>query len=287
MLTDLVTIIIPCYNAAGFISDTLNSILNQRNVTIEIIIINDGSTDSSELMIKSFQDPRIRYYHQINNGVSSARNYGLTLAKGKYVVFFDSDDIMTDDFVFSRIKSFEKNVKADVICGIVQKFDINGLIPGYYIGPDNENLSEQILLYQQNIITCPSNFMFKRSFLLKYDLKFNSRLSSTADRYFLLECYKVGAILFDEQVSFLHYRVSPNSMSHVLTKSLVNDNMMFYNELKLNRLISLNIEQLALFYGYYMLSGANYKVNNYYFAAKYGFMAFFISPLNFIKKVLN
>ena len=85
----LVSIIIPFYNAEKFISETLRSVLSQSNVLFEIIAVDDGSTDLSKVIIESFKDDRIQYYFQENKGVSSARNAGLSYAKGEYVIFFE------------------------------------------------------------------------------------------------------------------------------------------------------------------------------------------------------
>jgi len=287
MKNGFVSIIVPCYNASAFIQKTLQSILNQTDVDFELIVINDGSTDDSEQMIKSLNDTRINYYYQGNKGVSAARNYGLTFSNGEYIVFFDSDDLMTDDFLNSRIESLNKKPERDYVCGLVNKFNSEGLIPGYYQGPDYEKLYSQILFYKSDIITCPSNFMFRREFLMKYNLKFNEKLSSTADRYFLLECHKFGIGFFDVNISNLLYRINMSSMSNKMSKTLVKDNEILYEELRNNDLIPKELRKKSFFHGYYMLSGANFKINNYYFAIKYGIKSFFLNPINFISKVIS
>ena len=90
----IVSIVIPVFNAEKFINETLDSILKQSFSKIEIIVVNDGSHDNSEKIIKSFCDERIVYFSQINQGVSVARNVGLSYVKGNYVIFFDADDLM-------------------------------------------------------------------------------------------------------------------------------------------------------------------------------------------------
>jgi len=285
MKNNFVSIIIPCYNAAEFILDTIKSILKQTHSDFELIIVNDGSLDHSELIIKTIHDDRLRYYYQTNKGVSNARNFGLTKATGDYVIFFDADDIMTNDFIGSRIESYAKNLEYGAVCGPITKFNQNGYIEGSYRGPDNINLIRQILSYSAAIITCPSNFMFKRIFLINNNIKFNENLSSTADRFFLLEYNKYGTLFYDENISPLNYRVNSLSMSHKLTKSLVADNELFYSELKRTKLVPKELTKVCFFYGYYILSGANYKINNYYLAIKFGIIAFAINPSSFIAKI--
>jgi glycosyltransferase involved in cell wall biosynthesis len=284
---NLISIIIPCYNAANFILDTLQSILSQKNVEFELIIIDDGSTDNSEQLIKSLMDNRIYYYFQANSGVSSARNAGLEKAKGIYIVFFDADDLMSEDFLSSRKQVLEGNLQFDFVCGKVEKFNEKGIIEGFFKGPGATNLNEEILLYQKDVITCPSNFMFRSKFLRKNGIEFNCNLSSTADRYFLLVCRSVGQNFYDSTIPCLYYRVNSDSMSNNFSKFLVRDNELFYNEIKKNNLIPAKIKNKSLSFGYFILSAANYKINNYYFAIKFSIIAFFYGPVEFMKKVLN
>ena len=90
----LISIIIPVYNDESFIDRCLYSILNQTYTNLEVIIINDGSTDNSSTICKSYlaNDSRVRIYDQTNRGASAARNFGLSLSKGEFVMFVDGDD---------------------------------------------------------------------------------------------------------------------------------------------------------------------------------------------------
>ena len=88
-----ISLIMPVYNGELYIQNSIQSILDQTYREFELIIINDGSTDGTEKVIKSFQDPRIFYQKQVNQGKSTARNQGLKLATGEYVIFHDADDV--------------------------------------------------------------------------------------------------------------------------------------------------------------------------------------------------
>lgn len=95
-----VSIIIPVYNLAGYIAESIRSCIDQTYRNIEVIVVNDGSTDESELEIKPFlNDSRIRYISQENSGVSAARNRGIELATGDYLTFLDGDDTLALDTV--------------------------------------------------------------------------------------------------------------------------------------------------------------------------------------------
>lgn len=95
---DTISVILPTYNRANYIKDAIESVLNQTYRNIELLIIDDGSTDNTQAVIEHYlKDNRIRYIKQKNSGAAAARNKGLELSKGKYVAFLDSDDIWEKD----------------------------------------------------------------------------------------------------------------------------------------------------------------------------------------------
>ena len=91
-----VSIIIPCYNQAKYLEETLYSILNQTYSNWECLIVNDGSSDETEQIAKQFtaRDKRFNYFFKENGGLSSARNFGLNKSTGTYIQFLDSDDFI-------------------------------------------------------------------------------------------------------------------------------------------------------------------------------------------------
>jgi len=88
-----VSVVLPVFNAAGTIGEAVESILGQTYTNFELIIVDDGSTDETSSVIKSFQDPRIRVLHQANRGAGAARRAGVQAAKGRYVAVQDADDL--------------------------------------------------------------------------------------------------------------------------------------------------------------------------------------------------
>lgn len=93
MSTTSVTILMPAYNAAAYIAEAITSVLQQTFTAFELLIVNDGSTDHTLDIIRSFNDPRIRVIHQANSGVATALNTGLQHATGTYIARFDADDV--------------------------------------------------------------------------------------------------------------------------------------------------------------------------------------------------
>lgn len=103
----LVSIIVPAYNCEKYIAQCIESILNQTYKNIEIIIINDGSTDTTEEKIKFYKDKRIKYHKNKNRGVSETRNYGIKESKGEYICFIDSDDVVSTRYIEDFISNIE------------------------------------------------------------------------------------------------------------------------------------------------------------------------------------
>ena len=104
MTNGLVSIIIPTYNRAHFLGDTLNSVISQTYTNWQCLVIDDGSSDDTENIVTGFckKDQRIQFYKRpesILKGANSCRNYGFELSSGEYVNWFDSDDIMLPDFL--------------------------------------------------------------------------------------------------------------------------------------------------------------------------------------------
>ena len=148
----MISIIIPLYNKAHTIINTLNTVINQSYKDFEIIIVNDGSTDNGvEIISNSFNDSRIKIFNQTNSGVSIARNNGAKHATGEWIVFLDADDEWMPNFLETIYKIINSYPKADMIgtagyhkdfcTGIVSLMAINKYLGkikeiNYFINPD-------------------------------------------------------------------------------------------------------------------------------------------------------
>lgn len=112
-----VSVILPIYNVASYLDETFQSLQNQSLQEIEIIAVNDGSTDGSEKIIQKYaqQDSRISYFNQENQGQSVARNHALQYAKGEYIYMMDSDDVLYDPDALKNCYEYAEKNKADFI----------------------------------------------------------------------------------------------------------------------------------------------------------------------------
>lgn len=126
----IVSIIVPCYMQAQYLSEALESVLNQDFTNWECIIINDGSPDETDTVANKWlkKDARFKYKKIKNKGVSNARNVGISLSKGKYILPLDSDDIMSTNYVRELLNAIDKNKNIKVVYGSLSKFGFkNGL----------------------------------------------------------------------------------------------------------------------------------------------------------------
>lgn len=122
---DLISIIVPIYNVEKYLKKCLESIINQNYENIEIILVDDGSTDESGKIADAYQkiDHRIKVFHKKNGGLSDSRNFGLSKSKGKYVSFIDSDDYVAQDFIKTLYDNMLKyNVKISA-CSFIHIYE--------------------------------------------------------------------------------------------------------------------------------------------------------------------
>ena len=122
MENDLISIIVPIYNVDKYLDRCVKSILSQSYRNIEVILIDDGSTDSSLSICNSFTDNRIRIIHKNNGGLGSARNAGLEVFRGKYVTFIDGDDAIQSDHINNIYNCLVENKADTCICGHTKVF---------------------------------------------------------------------------------------------------------------------------------------------------------------------
>lgn len=124
----LISVIIPVYNVEKYISECIESVVRQSYTRWELLLINDGSTDSSAVICSEFakSDARIKVLHKKNGGQPSALNYGLDYALGKYVIFMDSDDYWCDDDILRKLYQKAELFNLDIIRGECKEVDYKG-----------------------------------------------------------------------------------------------------------------------------------------------------------------
>lgn len=116
----LVSVIIPVYNAEQYVAQAIESVLVQNYRPLEIIAVDDGSTDESATVVKNFSS--VQYYFQSNGGISAARNRGIEQARGEFFAFLDADDLWVEDKLALQMSAFNNDPNLDIVFGHVQQF---------------------------------------------------------------------------------------------------------------------------------------------------------------------
>lgn len=194
----LVSIIIPVYNREKTLDYCLNSVLQQNMCDFEVIIIDDGSTDNSADICRNYtlKDNRIHYFYKENNGVSSARNLGISKAQGQWITFVDSDDYIMP---YHLDITMEADSKCDQILTELGHETQDNVISGFLIA-DNEcktkvySGNKKVLTYlfdkrnpyKNKICFCTTRF-FKTALIKQHQMKFREDLSLDEDLLFAME----------------------------------------------------------------------------------------------------
>lgn len=211
MEKDKVSIIIPLYNSEKYISDSLESLLNQTYSNIEILIFNDGSTDRSKEIVESYKDNRIKFInYKKNEGYLKRLNEGIDIADGEFIARMDSDDIAHAERIETQIKFFNSNPEYSFCCTNIEVFDNNMNIQPSWMKPLNGKYLKYSLLFSNNI--CHPSVMIRKSLFNKFDLKYNSKYYSAEDYELWTRIAKITNLGFIEN-KLLNYRVHENNIS--------------------------------------------------------------------------
>lgn len=217
MSTPLVSVIVPIYNSELYLENCINNILKQTYKNIQIIIVNDGSTDNSLELCEKIKDDRIEVYSKENGGASSARNFGLEHRKGKYVLFVDSDDFLKENAIEELVKRAEKenadcvyyeadNFTEDEIISVKK----NGLLHSRRYPTSDGNTLIKMILENKNYHAVPFLY-FAKSTLYDAGLCFEEGIMFEDELFsfkLLRMCEKVVCLK-----KILYYRnVRPNSV---------------------------------------------------------------------------
>jgi glycosyltransferase involved in cell wall biosynthesis len=162
MTTPKVSVIIPTYNAMRYLPETMETALAQTMADFEVIVVNDGSTDSVIEWVAQITDPRVRIISQVNQGLSGARNTGVKNAKGEYVAFLDADDLWKPTKLEKQVACMESNPQVGLVYTWTAMADQNGKPTGRVIASEAEGDVWQQLI-EFNMVCCGSTPLIRRS----------------------------------------------------------------------------------------------------------------------------
>jgi glycosyltransferase involved in cell wall biosynthesis len=221
-----VSIIVPCYNQAQYLEDALQSILGQTCANWECIIVNDGSPDETERIAQKWveKDPRFVYLYKENGGLSSARNFGLIVAKGDYIQFLDCDDLIEVKKLEAQINHLEKNPDLNISVSGYRYFDCdrnnirilgrNNFIHEVVFNRYDKDVKEVFNIQNPMVISAPL-FRKKDIDMIGY---FNEKLSGLEDWDFNFRC-----ALHNFSFEHIGYSENTKTLIRLHNKSMMSD----------------------------------------------------------------
>lgn len=239
----LISIIIPLYNKELFIERCLDSIFSQYNERLEVIVVNDGSTDSSPNIVKNYTKGKVIFIDKENGGVSSARNAGISYAHGKWVMFMDADDYFLNGIFPSLFDSIQRYSQYSVLMANFRTKEFDGSVRNSMNFNKECVINKPLkLMWFRKIISRPGNTLIRKD---AFDTigKYDENLSYNEDQEFairLLSIFKPVVI----PLPIMEYVKTPNSASSILhpyDKNFVSKIPFISIESKWTRLIIYNI----------------------------------------------
>lgn len=222
----------PTYNQSEFIVYALNSVKNQSYQDWECLIIDDGSTDITEKLVRDYilDDIRFKYYKKENNGASTARNFGLDKAKGDYILFLDSDDYIIKDKLLKSLNKFEKSESSDLVISNFNMFRIKfeEYLPAFCKLEGRDFNFDSLLLGWDIDFNIPIHCaLFKAS--LFNSVRFNEAIKSKEDWIMWVTIFQNGAkaIFINESLSF--YRYNDNGNRYNDDNNFIQAHQIIYN----------------------------------------------------------
>jgi glycosyltransferase involved in cell wall biosynthesis len=230
----MISIITPCYNQAKFLDNCLHSVYNQDYTDWECIIVNDGSNDDTAQTAQIWlsRDKRFKYIEKENGGLSSARNAGLDIAKGKYVFFLDSDDLISKDCLTIL---YNESEKYNVDVSIAKTAYCNGQIETYYDTENfsfnfddvlvNDNLKNIFFFAENHVLPIGQNKLYKSEFLNRENIRFKPNLLHEDELFFFLVINKANKIKIVNHITYFYNRGNPNSITNNITAKNISSNI--------------------------------------------------------------
>jgi glycosyltransferase involved in cell wall biosynthesis len=213
----MVSIIIPTYNNAYIVCDAIDCSLNQTYNNLEIIVVDDGSNDGTERLLKEKYGNRIRYIHQENKGLSAARNTGIRFAVGKYLQFLDADDLIDKNKISIQLKQL-KNIQGVALayCDYIRS-DLSCLDNCYEdrMSPvlQKEKPFDDIMMKWETERSIPHHcFLFDSAIFKKYGIAYDEKLSNHEDWDLLMNVFALNPLVFFIDRRLANYRIRKGSI---------------------------------------------------------------------------
>ncbi|MBK9421154.1 MAG: glycosyltransferase family 2 protein [Flavobacteriales bacterium] len=206
-----ISVIIPAYNAERWLPEAVHSVLAQSHSDLELIIVNDGSTDNTLRMAYSFADPRIVVVDQANAGVSAARNAGIATARGEYIAFLDADDAMLPENLAVKLAGL-RNHQVDWVYGDLIICDDQLRPTGEIMAGTDDDVLRTLLFAAKPAVPASCSNMLAHRRCFDGGLRFDEHLSNSADQDLVISLSSSTSYAH-LPVAMNRYRSVPGSMS--------------------------------------------------------------------------
>lgn len=232
MSNPLVSVIVTTYNRKEYLEEAVKSIMNQSYKNIEIIVVDDGS-DLNYAGAICNQYPICKYFYKENGGLSSARNYGVKLAKGDYIAFLDDDDFWKTSKIKKQVKILLENPKVDCVHSAVEVVDENGKSTGKYYGAAENKVNKRTGYVFWNalgtwVVKSPTPLIRKEVF--QPDLLFDESIKVGEDVDFYQRMfYRHKVFYINESLAFYREYDDPDRLSLQLEKYIGIEKKMMLN----------------------------------------------------------
>lgn len=219
-----ISVIVPIYNTEKYLVKCIESICNQTFRDIQIILVDDGSTDSSGSICDTYADldERIMVIHNCNQGVVQSRKVGLAVAKGEFIVFIDSDDYMDESAIQHMYESMQDSSSDIVVCGYIMDKDNssqmikNNMKPGVYDKSILESMYSKLIFddsnMQPSIIQSMCGKLFKKNLLLETSEGIDERITLGEDASFVFPYLLACETICISDQCYYHYQIRNGSM---------------------------------------------------------------------------
>ena len=213
MKNEKISIIIPVYNVYKYIRECIESLINQTYSNIEIILVDDGSNDNSGKICDDYakKDKRIKVIHKENSGVSNSRNVGIEISSGDYIVFVDSDDVVSRDYIK---KLFERhNDKRQIICKFIE---FNKEIPNIKLSGNITQIKKDsfIEISKLSLLNTPCCKLYNKKIIKDNKILFDENISIGEDLLFNLEYLKyINEVYILDEYLYYYRRSETNTLT--------------------------------------------------------------------------
>lgn len=207
-MTETVSVIIPAFNAQRFVCDAVDSVLAQTYPSVECIVVDDGSFDSTAEVVQGY-GPAVRLIQQENQGVAAARNRGAAEASGKLIAFLDADDLWVSTLLERQLPLMQDGGAVAVVCAAQV---VDSEIRALRTIRAKPFPTRQSMLFQEGPVAGPQMGMIIRRGIFEATGEFDTELSTSADWDFLFRLLAYGVIAYVDEPLFI-YRRQPDSMS--------------------------------------------------------------------------